>query len=103
MGGWGGGGGGGQKEKKGDTARKRGRKRAWKREGRGKKAKETRQKNAEKGVSQRKSVCTMCWGVIMRRAWDKITALLYPSDRLQTQISSLGANTLPSFDICFPF
>lgn len=81
------GGGRGQKEKKGDTQRRRAReKRGMGQAGRG----GMRQKNAEKGVSQSRSVYLVfvCFGgLIMMRAWDGTTDLLYPSDRLETQIS----------------
>lgn len=57
--GWEEGGNRGQKEKKGDTQRKRERMRQWEREGSGKGARETRQENAEKGVSH---VFVCVWG-----------------------------------------
>lgn len=68
----------GQTEKKGDTQRKRGRKRAWEREGNLEKTGKRKVVSANYCVQ---CVC-MCWRVIMRRAWDKTTTLLSPSDSL---------------------
>lgn len=97
----------GQKEKKGDTQRKRGRTRGWE----GGRARETRQKNAERGASQSKSVCTMCLYVLEGNNEESMGQNNRPSlpfrptknSNPNIHPSSPGAYTPPSFDICFPF
>lgn len=84
--GWREGGSRGQTEKKEDTQRKRGRKRAWEREGKSREKCQIEKTEKCRVVSVREWLCSqcvcMCWREIMRRAWDKTTALLCPSDGL---------------------
>lgn len=72
---------------------------------------EKSQENAEKGDSQRKSVCTMCLYVFggdneKDMGQSDNTTLpfrLSAKSRLDIHPPSPPANTAPFFDICFPF